>query len=82
VRFLRTGWPVVIPLYDARQCPECCALVAGKAARRAHESWHNELDEAVDGPAEAEDPGGFVVGGPGWSVAQITGPEVEDDRRK
>jgi hypothetical protein len=75
VRFLRTGWPTVIPLYDVRQCPECCALVAGKAARRAHESWHQQLDEDVNRAETPPEPGGYVVGGKGWSVAQITGEE-------
>ena len=75
VRFLRTGWPVVIPLYDARQCPECCALVAGKASRRNHERWHAELEDLLDRQAEGE-PGGYVVGGDDWSVSMISGGEA------
>jgi hypothetical protein len=78
VRIFRHGWPVIIPLYDARMCPECCCLVAGKAPRRNHERWHTELENALERPPESTDPGGYVVGGEGWSVASITGGEAPE----
>ena len=78
MRIFRHGWPIIIPLYDARQCPECCCLVAGKTPRRNHERWHAELENALERPPESTDPGGFVVGGEGWSVASITGGEAPE----
>jgi hypothetical protein len=33
-------WPLVIPIYDGRMCPECGALCVGKKSRRAHLGWH------------------------------------------
>lgn len=61
--WFKRAWPLVIPIYDARQCPDCCALVAGKAAQRAHEAWHAQLaDQLEEEPAEVTDPGGYIVG--------------------
>lgn len=63
MKILRRAWPIIIPLYDARQCPECCALVSGKAPRRAHEQWHRELDDLINGTEEdTDEPGGYVIG--------------------
>jgi len=62
VKLLRRGWPVIIPLYDVRECPECCALVSGKPAQRLHEQWHRELDEALGEVEEAPEVGGYVIG--------------------
>jgi len=62
IRVLRRGWPIIIPLYDARECPECCALVAGKQPQRAHEEWHRDLDAALDGDQPETEPDGYVIG--------------------
>lgn len=62
MKLFRRDWPVVIPLYDARQCPECCALVSGKAPRRIHEQWHRELDELFSDGEQEREPDGYVIG--------------------
>jgi hypothetical protein len=66
-RFFRLGWPVIIPLYDARECPECRALVCGRGPQREHERWHrdlherlNDLDDTVD--AVVPELEGYIVG--------------------
>jgi hypothetical protein len=33
-------WPLTVPIYDGRQCPECGALCVGKSARKDHQDWH------------------------------------------
>ena len=33
----RGAWPVVVPMYRLRQCPDCGALVLGKQGQRLHE---------------------------------------------
>src|ERR1700679_3370664 len=38
-------WPLTIPIYDSRQCPECGALCVGKGARRDHQAWHMRRTE-------------------------------------
>ena len=62
--FTRSRWPVVIGLYDARQCPVCAAMVLGNTGQRAHQAFHDELEMAVEGPRDDgyEDPGGYVIG--------------------
>ena len=38
-------WPIVMPLYDGRQCPACSAVVLGWQAQQVHETHHREQDE-------------------------------------
>jgi hypothetical protein len=33
-------WPVVIPIYDGRRCPDCSALVSGDIGQETHRAWH------------------------------------------
>lgn len=43
-------WPIVLPLYDGRQCPECSAVVFGWQAQQTHKTYHKRfaaLDKAV-----------------------------------
>jgi len=39
-RVLRRKWPVVVPMYQLRQCPHCAALVKGPHGQRTHDLWH------------------------------------------
>jgi hypothetical protein len=61
------GWPVIIALYDGRECPRCGALVCGPRAKRKHESYHREIDDAIgelDSSSEPEirEAEGYIVG--------------------
>jgi hypothetical protein len=38
-------WPLVVPIYDGRQCPECGALCVGVRARKVHQGWHTKRTE-------------------------------------
>lgn len=38
-------WPIVMPLYDGRQCPMCSAVVLGWRAQQLHEGEHNARAE-------------------------------------
>ena len=43
-------WPVVLPIYDGRQCPECHVPIIGHKARTKHTRMHEakgEWDEYV-----------------------------------
>ena len=55
------AWPVVVPMYKLRQCPECCALVLGWDGQDGHEAWHQGGDEDF---RDDEDPplSGYVIG--------------------
>ena len=33
-------WPVVIPIYDARQCADCGAVVIEWHDQELHRAWH------------------------------------------
>jgi hypothetical protein len=33
-------WPLILQLYDGRQCPDCGAIVCGREARRIHREDH------------------------------------------
>src|ERR1700758_5488762 len=33
-------WPVVIPVYDGRRCPDCGALVLADKGQELHRAWH------------------------------------------
>jgi len=61
VKLFRRGWPIIIPLYDVRECPECCNLVSGRVAQRLHEEWHRELDRALGEVEELPEPGGYCI---------------------
>jgi hypothetical protein len=54
----REAWPVVVPMYRLRECPDCGALVLGKTGQRRHEmsGLHAEtIVPAAAGPAFPED---------------------------
>ena len=54
----RHKWPVVVPMYQLRECPECFALVCKSAGQRGHEEWHElARSELEDRPLT-----GYVVG--------------------
>lgn len=55
----RGKWPVAIPLYDVRECPECRGLVRGWPGQWGHSEYHAEQE-----PELAEEPelDGYVVG--------------------
>ena len=38
-------WPVVLPIYDGRQCPECHVPVIGQRAKAKHQRMHDERGE-------------------------------------
>lgn len=66
LRLRRGKWPVAIPLYDIRACPDCAALVWGWPGQWQHAEWHagpeEELEPEVDG---------YVVG-QGMAPADVT----------
>jgi len=33
-------WPVVIPIYDGRRCPDCGSLVIADKGQELHRAWH------------------------------------------
>ncbi len=33
-------WPLVLPGYDGRMCPECGNTIVGKTGRDIHRAWH------------------------------------------
>lgn len=45
-------WPIVMPLYDGRQCPMCSAIVLGWKAQELHENEHNARAEWEDWAVE------------------------------
>ena len=55
------AWPVVVPMYKLRQCPECFALVLGWDGQEGHEVWHQGGDEEF---GEDDDPvlDGYIIG--------------------
>lgn len=53
------AWPVVVPMYKLRQCPECGALVLGWDGQNIHEAWHEGGDEEE---YEEEEVDGYVIG--------------------
>ena len=60
-------WPVVLPLYDGRACPECAAVVIGGAAaviahRDWHEGWRQTQDETVEAMRQVAIHAGMSVG--------------------
>lgn len=70
--FTRARWPVVLPLYDVRECPDCGALVRGDKGQRLHfAAMHEEIDyEEEAGPLD-----GYVIGN-GPLPAELTGGEA------
>jgi hypothetical protein len=65
-------------MHDLRVCNACHGLV-DRWNTSAHRLWHQDNDrEAEPEPEPLEDPGGYVVGGPGWHVSQITGGEASE----
>jgi hypothetical protein len=69
-------WPVVIPIYDGRRCPDCGALVLGDKGQdlhRAHHEaqlhWQEAITEALRqtatgaGLSVGEDAGGGEIAG-------------------
>lgn len=55
------AWPVVVPMYKLRQCPECGALVLHWDGQELHEAWH-EGDGAQLEDDEVPELGGYVIG--------------------
>ena len=53
------AWPVVVPMYKLRQCPECFALVLGWDGQEGHEIWHQGGDEDYDDDAPID---GYIIG--------------------
>lgn len=46
-------WPVVIPIYDGRRCPDCGALVLADKGQELHRAWHEAQLGWQDGIVEA-----------------------------
>lgn len=49
-------WPIVLPLYDGRRCPDCAAVVLGWQSQQQHkqrEAQFDALDQAVRQLVEA-----------------------------
>ena len=84
--FSRNRWPVVIGLYDARQCPQCGATVLSDPGQRVHQAWHDRLDEDLDTalglePESAPEPGGYVIGAGPLPASVRGGWESETDAK-
>ena len=75
-------WPVVIGLYDARECPWCGALVIGKRGQRFHQGWHDDLDTDLHGEETAPDPGGYVIGSGPLPAEIVRSDEEERERQR
>jgi hypothetical protein len=72
--FQRRKWPVVVPLYDLRRCPDCYSLVARGDGQDAHARWHEALEVAFAAAAGDKE---TAEQGP-WS-ALIDGDDAIDD---
>lgn len=38
-------WPVLLPLYDGRECPDCGAIVIGRHGKNLHREYHRHRDD-------------------------------------
>lgn len=61
VRLKRNKWPVAIPLYDIRACPECASLVWGWPGQWQHAQYHADQEPEL-GEDEGSELDGYVVG--------------------
>jgi hypothetical protein len=77
-------WPVVIPIYDARSCIDCGALVSGDKGQDLHRAWHEthlDWQEAVNADIRT------VAVGAGLNVrdepggGEIAGLDLQDDEQ-
>ena len=59
VRLKRNKWPVAIPLYDVRECPDCGGLVWGWPGQWRHAQYHADQEPEPDEGPELD---GYVVG--------------------
>lgn len=55
------AWPVVVPMYKLRQCPECFALVLGWEGQEGHEAFDHGYSEDLSDD-DAPPLGGYVIG--------------------
>lgn len=66
LRITLRSWPLIIGLYDGRECPDCGSLVCGKAAKRVHQRFHRDLEDQLGADDEPErelrEPDGYVIG--------------------
>jgi hypothetical protein len=73
----REKWPVVMPIANGRQCPDCLAVVIGPEGQRGHGEWHQEIEERFNDldsgrdPRRGRVPSGYVVGS-GLDLARLT----------
>jgi len=74
IAFPKTG---AHSMHDLRVCPYCGHLV-DRWSVNAAKRWHRDNDRSSEPPEPLVDPGGYVVGGPGWNVSQITGGEASE----
>ena len=78
---MRGRWPVAahMGMYDVRICEHCGHLVSGRHGQHTAQRYHEELYEALDGPPEVLEPGGYVL--PDQLPPEMTGarPSEDDD---
>jgi hypothetical protein len=58
----RNRWPVAVPFYDLRPCPDCGALVHGDYGQLLHTDSHDALEQELRGEKEVPEVEGYVVG--------------------
>lgn len=46
-------WPVLLPLYDGRECPRCGAVVIGRQGKHLHQAEHRRTDNWEEHVLEA-----------------------------
>lgn len=66
-------WPVVLPLYDGRRCPDCGALALGDKGQELHRAHHEAQREWQEQVIEAIR---ATAAGAGLSVREATGGEI------
>jgi hypothetical protein len=68
-------WPIVIPIYDGRRCPDCGGTVLADKAQELHRAWHEAQREWQEGVIEAIR---STAAGAGLSVGEApSGGEID-----
>jgi len=78
-------WPVRVPLWDARECPDCLSLVIGDSAQDKHRAYHEAIwqfqDETIEALRQVAAGAGLTSGYAEPGSGEADGLELRDDEQ-
>ena len=76
-------WIVRVPLWDARECPDCSGLVIGDKGQDAHRAYHEAIwqfqEETIEAIRQTAAGAGLTTGYDEIAGGEADGLELRDD---